>query len=387
MKARLLISLVFLTGSLPAGDSNPWIEPPETTAEGYSVPTPGVQPSLPGAHGAHPRFAIEWWYWVGHLEARSGEASFGFQSTVFRLAGDPQQVAGKGAGGDATAFGESQLFMSHAALSDLTAGDYTFVERIYRDGWQASASTDRLDLAAGPITALQKPSEVIEMTVRLPEAARLELTMRPVKPLVSFGERGLSRKGDDPSAVSWYWTYPRLDVTGTLVRKGRRLDVEGTAWMDHEIASSQLGSDLEGWDWTAIQLDDGTEVKAYRLREANGGMDRWSACYWIDTTGNTEHVYAADFTWSEVGSWVSPETGIRYPNEVRIEAYQPSSGRTLTYRLRPLLDRQEFRGLRNNNPYWEGACEVLDGEGAVIGRAYLELAGYGGGLGRQLGAE
>ena len=31
--------------------------------------------------------------------------------------------------------------------------------------------------------------------------------------------------------------------------------------------------DLAGWDWTAIQLDDGREVKAYRLRTNDGASD------------------------------------------------------------------------------------------------------------------
>ena len=58
--------------------------------------------------------------------------------------------------------------------------------------------------------------------------------------------------------------------------------------MDHEISSSQLGEGLAGWDWTCMQLDDGTEVKAYRLRKDDGSSDRWSAVYWIDREGNTE---------------------------------------------------------------------------------------------------
>jgi predicted secreted hydrolase len=48
------------------------------------------------------------------------------------------------------------------------------------------------------------------------------------------------------------------------------------------------------------------------------------------------------------------------------------------------LDQQEFTGNRSDNAYWEGACEVLDLNGKRIGNAYLELAGYGGGLGARL---
>ena len=85
-----------------------------------------------------------------------------------------------------------------------------------------------------------------------------------------------------------------------------------------------------------------------------------------------------------VQEWESPKTGNRYPNSVLIEALHPESGTMKSYRLRPFLDRQEFIGNRGDNAYWEGACEVLDENGRRIGRAYLELAGYGGGLGDRL---
>ena len=139
----------------------------------------------------------------------------------------------------------------------------------------------------------------------------LQLPDRPLKPLVAFGERGLSRKGGDPAAVSWYWTYPRLELEGHLLWQEHRIAVRGTGWMDHEISSSQLGSELAGWDWTAIQLTDRAEVKAtYRLRTADGGADPWSAVYWIDAAGDIRSVYAADFTWETDAQWRSPESGI-----------------------------------------------------------------------------
>jgi len=132
-----------------------------------------------------------------------------------------------------------------------------------------------------------------------------------------------------------------------------------------------------------MQLDDGTEVKAYRLRKEDGGSDRWSAVYWIDEKGGVQQVYAEQFTWEEEDVWTSPTTGLTYPIYVRVTAQHPQKGKQ-TYRLRPLLEDQEFTGNRADNAYWEGACEVLDTEGRVIGKAYLELAGYGGGLGARL---
>ena len=55
--------------------------------------------------------------------------------------------------------------------------------------------------------------------------------------------------------------------------------------MDHEVSSSQLSKEMEGWDWTCIQLNDGTEVMAYRLRRKSGAEDKWSSINWIDENG------------------------------------------------------------------------------------------------------
>jgi len=318
---------------------------------------------------------------VVHLESREGDEQVGFQSTVFRLEGAATRERVQAV----LAFGDQQLYMAHAALSNLTEESYRHEERLYREGWQARAEAGRLDFQVGGIRARMRPgSEVVEMSMALEGGDRLELTMTPVVPLVAFGERGLSRKGADPAAVSWYWTYPRLQLEGRLIRAGESTAVSGIGWMDHEISSSQLGSDLEGWDWTAIQLEDGSGVKAYRLRRENGSADPWSAVYWIDSAGETDSVYADDFSWESDAFWTSPETGNRYPNAVTIRARHPETGEMKVYRLKPFFDAQEFVGNRGDNAYWEGACEVLDAEGKRIGRAYLELAGYGGGLGNRL---
>ena len=122
-------------------------------------------------------------------------------------------------------------------------------------------------------------------------------------------------------------------------------------------------------------------MKAYRLRTRDGGADPWSAIYWIDAEGETELSYAKDFTWETVSEWKSETTGNRYPTGVRIRAQHPGTKQAMTYRLEPLLDAQEFVGNRGDNAYWEGACRVFDESGDAVGRAYLELAGYGGGLG------
>jgi predicted secreted hydrolase len=374
---KLLLTLLVLSSNIVWGK---WIEPPARSAKGYRVPTPDYQPVLPRDHGSHPEHGIEWWYWVGHLNAVDSGKNFGFQSTIFRLAGDPE----KSGETQSEPFGNQNLFLVHTALSDLEEEKYIHHERVMREGWQARSSEKTLSLTVGGVkVSLLEKENRHKVVTRYPDGAKLELMFKPSKPLVSFGDRGLSRKGADPASVSWYWSYTRLEAKGTLFQNGEEIAVEGIAWMDHEISSSQLGEDLAGWDWTCMQLDDGTELKAYRLRKKDGGSDPWSAVYWIDQKGNTEKVYADSFTWETLDTWTSPKTGLQYPTSVEVSVKHPTNGQQV-YQLRPLLDAQEFTGNRADNAYWEGACEVLNEDGKRIGLAYLELAGYGGGLGARL---
>ena len=374
---KLLLTLLVLSSNIVWGK---WIEPPARSAKGYRVPTPDYQPVLPRDHGSHPEHGIEWWYWVGHLNAVDSGKNFGFQSTIFRLAGDPE----KSGETQSEPFGNQNLFLVHTALSDLEEEKYIHHERVMREGWQARSSEKTLSLTVGGVkVSLLEQENRHKVVTRYPDGAKLELLFKPSKPLVSFGDRGLSRKGADPASVSWYWSYTRLEAKGTLFQNGEEIAVEGIAWMDHEISSSQLGEDLAGWDWTCMQLDDGTELKAYRLRKKDGGSDPWSAVYWIDQKGNTEKVYADSFTWETLDTWTSPKTGLQYPTSVEVSVKHPTNGQQV-YQLRPLLDAQEFTGNRADNAYWEGACEVLNEDGKRIGLAYLELAGYGGGLGARL---
>ena len=109
---KLLLILVVLTSNIAWGK---WIEPPTRSSKGYLVPTPDYVPVLPQDHGSHPEHGIEWWYWVGHLNAVDSEKKFGFQSTIFRLAGDPE----KSGVTQSEPFGNQNLFLVHLRMFQL----------------------------------------------------------------------------------------------------------------------------------------------------------------------------------------------------------------------------------------------------------------------------
>jgi predicted secreted hydrolase len=205
----------------------------------------------------------------------------------------------------------------------------------------------------------------------------------PTKPLVIFGREGVSRKGADLTAASYYLTFPRLEVSGEVTLQGRPQAVRGQVWMDHEISSSQLDRDQAGWDWAGIQLNDGREIMAYRMRKKDGSTDPFSTLAWVDRQGALTHLGPDRFTWSAGRTWKSRSTGGVYPVETKLTTIDPANGQPVAFTLEPLFPDQELSGALGGVSYWEGACRVLNDKGKEVGSAYLELTGYAGDLGER----
>ena len=351
------------------------------TDDGFEVPQSGHPFTFPRDHGSHPTFKLEWWYLTGHLFGPNKER-FGFQATIFRKSGKP---AAQGAPASKNRFQKDEFFLVHTALVDTLTGEFLHSERLARAGWDASAATDTLSVHMDDFhLVLSDPTaNRITLTAHIQDQAAFSLSLQPLKPLVIFGENGISRKGNSPTAASWYLTFPRLKTSGTLTLKNKLIPVTGEVWMDHEISSSQLTTEQVGWDWAGIQLDDGREIMVYRLRLKDGSADSASALSWVDRDGNTIQQPASAFSWDGTAAWKSPHSGANYPLPVRLKTTDPATGLPVEFILSPFVQDQELKGIFSDIPYWEGACRVLQ-NGKPVGSAYVELTGYSGSLTRAL---
>lgn len=362
------------------------------TTDGFALPQPGRSFVFPRDHGSHPEFKIEWWYITGHLLG-ADDRRFGFQGTFFRRAAprgnpspeapspDSRSVATNGP----SLFGRDQVYLAHMALLDVASGRFFHQERLNREGWNAGAATHTLDLFNGNwrlrLADPARPQMQLEGSIE--GEIQFSLALQPAKPLVVFGANGLSRKAADPAASSYYLTFSRLDVRGTLRLGTGSQAVQGQAWMDHEISSSQLGEGQVGWDWACLQLQDGREIMAYRMRRQDGVTDPYSTLAWVTRDGQVVHQDASRFQWIPRGAWRSPHTRADYPLPVDLATVDPDTGQTVTFRLSPLASDQELTGKVGGIAYWEGACRVLNSSGQEIGKAFMELTGYAGDLSRR----
>jgi predicted secreted hydrolase len=354
-----LILAVLLAGEARAG-------------EGFEMPRLGRVWSFPRDHGAHPDYKTEWWYYVGHLKAASGE-SFGYQLTFFRVAlrkPDPQARS---------AWSLHTVYFAHLALTDAARPTFFFKEKsgrgalglsgaaegtlkVWIDDWRAELQGEEFHLQAQD------------------GGLGLDLALKPLKPPALHGQMGYSRKAEKSDAASYYYSLPRLGTQGTIFVDGRRLPVTGESWMDHEFFTSAMAPNLSGWDWFSFQMEDGWEVMLYLLRHKDGAVDAASAGSLIDPQGRVRHLNRADFTVKPTGAWTSPHTRAHYPAGWEIAI--PGAGYRL--RLTPTAPDQEIRSPAPAQvTYWEGQVKIegVKNGSPIAGLGYVELTGYAGGMG------
>jgi len=335
--------------------------------------------SFPADHGPHPEFRTEWWYYTGNLLTPAGRR-FGFQLTVFREALAPHPAP------RASEWAASQVYLAHFALSDVEGRRFRSFERTSRGalglaGAQAAPFRAWVETwsAAGPPPGTGATGATSATPMRLVAqegdgdgAAAIDLSLDPGKPPVLQGDRGLSKKGAEPGQASYYYSLPRMSARGTVRTGGETLPVAGLAWMDREWSTSSLGKDQVGWDWLALQLDDGRELMLYRLRRRDGSADPASQGTLVAAGGSYRPIPWSAVALASSATWTSPRSGARYPARWRLSI--PAEG--LDLEIRPYLADQE---LDTSFRYWEGAVGVSGTASGrpISGSGYVELTGYG----------
>lgn len=327
----------------------------------FAQVVPETQLSFPRDFGAHPDFRTEWWYATGWLQTPDGKP-IGFQVTFFRSATDHDSR-------NPSRFAPKQLIIAHAALSDPALGKLQHDEKIARAGFGlagASTATTNVHLGSWRMWREANGSYRVELPAR---DFAFSLTLAPTQPLVLQGERGYSRKGPKPDQASYYYSEPQLQVSGTVTRAGKPVNVTGQAWLDHEWSTTVLDARAVGWDWVGANLDDGSALMAFRIRAADGST-LWQHAMLREPGGRQRQFGNDAVRFSPIRRWTSPRTRASYPVEFVLNVGDER------WRLVPLQDDQELDSRASTGAvYWEGAV-TLERDGRRVGRGYLEMTGY-----------
>ncbi len=338
--------------------------------EGFARVLAPKEFTFPADHGPHPEYQTEWWYTTANVATKDGRR-FGIKLTIFRRALAPTPAE------RASAWGADQIYFADFAIADIQADQFIYTERFARGaaglaGAEMSPNV-RIFLENWSIT-FNPDGSGYRLTAKDAQIG-LDMQMTLAKPLVLQGERGFSPKSSEPGNASYYYSMTRLLTEGTITVKGEQFAVSGTAWMDREYSTSVLAADALGWDWFALQLDDGREIMLYQIRKADGTVESTSDGTFVNADGSTVRLIKrnGDYTITPLGTWTSPRTGAVYPHGWKLTINAPDGPMELT--VTPLMRDQE---LNTTTAYYEGASRITGTQNGnpITGYAYVELTGY-----------
>jgi len=362
----LFSTLLFLFGifSTPACAADP--------PAAWRLALPGWPYEFPRDHQPHPDFKTEWWYFTGNLHDSAGRP-FGYQVTFFRQGIRPPGVRA----GTTSRLLVNDLPFAHSCISDPQGKRFLFQQRISRGvlGQSGFGEGERLAwiddwsllLHKDQTFHLQAANDETSLTLDLSNAR---------SSWVIHGQNGVSQKAAGEGHASHYYSGTRMRSTGSLVLGGKRFQVEGESWFDHEWATNQLTPEQAGWNWFSVQLEDGTELMLYQMRLKSGGIDPASSGTFVAADGQARHLVRDDYRLTPLRFWTSAKTHARYPAAWRIEV----PALYLDLEVETPLPDQELA--LPSISYWEGMIDLKgnrDGH-PVKGHGYMELTGYAGAL-------
>jgi len=347
-----LCALVAFSAALVAGE--------------WRVALPGYEYNWPGDLRAHPEFQTEWWYFVGNLEAESGE-EFGYQLTFFRQGVIPPAERKP----RESQWVPDQFSFAHFAVSELGGGGHHAFQRASRGTFEEAG------FGEGDRLAWIRDWEVRFVKGRFylradEEGVAIDLELKPLKGPVYHGEDGVSQKAEGAGRASHYHSLTRIQTEGSVSLDGRTYRVTGSSWFDQEWATNQLAENQVGWDWFSLQFEDGTELMLYQMRTTDGGRDPYSSGTFIREDGSSQYLSSNDYSLKPLEHWTSSSTGGRYPVAWEIEV--KPLGMKFTALARNDAQEMEFQPVS----YWEGPVTVegTRSGGPLKGRGYLEMTGY-----------
>ncbi|MBN1945141.1 MAG: hypothetical protein JW797_05660 [Bradymonadales bacterium] len=291
---------------------------------------------------------IEWWYYTGTLTTPA-EDLYGFELVTF------QGISGR-----------IVAYIGHFAVTDLATQSFHLATRIGTEDQRDAAEVGFLLDVDGWTMSGHDGHDQISADL---DGYAIDLQLEAVKPAVmQYGDGVMQIGSQEPF---YYYSYTRMEVTGTLTLGEEPVEVTGEAWMDHQWGD--MGQDYEGWDWYSLRLDDQTEVMVFVVR-GNLGQDFVGGTF-IRADGSYQELDPEQIGIEVLGQWESPHTGGVYPAGWTLTI--PSIDLVAT--IDPMLDDQEFHHPMMVTPiYWEGLCDVDATRGGepVGGYAYVELTHY-----------
>lgn len=290
--------------------------------------------SLPQDQYPHPGAPAEWWWHVGTLYA--GERKFGFEISVGGLS-------------------NSKTLMASIMVTDVETGIHYQRQSFFpwRDTWAQGVPGQPLNVQVGDssnnslITMTATAQDPLTMHVQakctdfesdIPIELALTL-MQKREPLLVWGT-GRSPEPVDPSGdgplqrYNYYYSLTDLNATGIIVINGRRFDITGLTWMDHEFGAWKNSTK---WTLQDCQFDNGIRLSNFTKPDSHLIVDTPSpstvTVLWSDGKSTSEESSVTPLAPSFAG-----ENNTIYFLRMRVDIPKLDASFTVT----SLIANQEF---------------------------------------------
>jgi predicted secreted hydrolase len=316
-------------------------------ADEAAPPTPISFPHDDGPH----QVMTEWWYFSGHLETATGQR-YGFEQVTFKARR-----------------GLLSGFAAHVAITDSAHMRFAYDQRAVLDNGKISRQGDGFDVRIGD-WSMRGADGAAELEMAMSGYAYALILTAQTPPVLQGGDGYVRTKA---GAESYYYSWPRLAVSGMLSVDGVAVAVSGEAWMDHQWGDFTAFS-VAGWNWFAVQLADDTALMIFQMRDRDDSVSLLVATY-VRRDGSAIDLTEDDVRVATESHWTSTDSSATYPAIWSIQL--PSERLDLT--LTPTMPDQELDTRASTRlTYWEGqvtVCGTRHGA-AISGRGYVELTGY-----------
>lgn len=218
----------------------------------------------------------------------------------------------------------------------------------------------------------------------------------PQKPPTRQGGDGFTRIGLKQDTMFYYYI-PRNTCVGTIELPGKKFNVEGSGWYDHEFGGEikpskrrdlpeskgeevvvaepeQKSKATYAWNWFSCQLSDGSDITATSLYDVNINKEEDSFAIITGPAPEGKRTEYRNIQFESLREWVSIRTTNHYPTKYRLRVPEAD----MDIEIEAVFDDQELITLISKPAFWEGRMNItgkMYGK-PITGKGFVERHGW-----------
>ena len=320
--------------------------------------------SFPADHIQHSDYRTEWWSLSAALRTPDGKA-LGLQVLLLRLGLRPRPAERK------SGWAASELFAGLASISDPQREAVVTDQRLSRGALALAGSAlqpVRVWIEDWRLEAVGADDAAIDLQGQLAiGSVALELQLASRLPLIDTN--AIAGQSAGQGTPFQFYLQPRLQVSGTLRTSAGRLDVTGSAALEHAWGELPLPGGPVARDRMTLWLDDGRVLMIVVTHRVDGTSAPLPGGLLVDANGRARILQPESLLLEAVATWRSPRTGARYPIAWALQIPEQNLD------LELISDAEDQEGTEWA-AFWAGPVNVRDRRAGAIGTGFVQLYGY-----------